>query len=179
MKETVMADATSSSSTSTAEAAARISALLDQLEALVVDFPPHDPARAASVRANARFAGELVTPTITAVNNFEPLRVRKLFDIDGGRQALAFRDDFRPLAHRVAVLASQIDFAVDDKLAEAAIEALQTYQWAKRATRHPDAAGLTPYVSEMQRVVEKTLNHRAKHPEPAGTPAAAKELVTV
>jgi len=30
----------------------------------------------------------------------------------------------------------------------------------------------------MQRVVEKTLNHRAKHQEPAGTPAA-KEPVTV
>ena len=173
-----MAEATTSNSTPTAEAAARISALLDQLETLIADFPPLDPTRAAAVRANARFAGELVTPTITAVSNYEPLRARKLFDIDGGREALAFRDEFRPIAQRIAVLASQVDFAVDDRLADAAIEALQTYQWSKRATRHPEGAGLKPYVNEMQRVVEKTLNHRAKHPEPAGTPAA-KEPVTV
>ena len=172
-----MAEPTTGTSASTAEAAARISALLDQLEELVVDFPQPDPARAATVRANARFAGELVTPTITAVTNYEPLRSRKLFDVGAGRKALAFRDEFRPIAHRIAVLASQIDFAVDDKLAEAAIEALQTYQWSKRAAKHPDGAGLKPYVGEMQRVVEKTLNHRTKHQEPTSTPAA-KELVT-
>jgi len=130
------------------------------------------------VHANARFANELVTPTITAVSNFEPLRSRKLFDVDGGRKALAFRDDFRPIAQRIAVIASHIDFAVDNKLAEAAIEALQTYQWSKRAAKHPDGAGLRPYVSELQRVVEKTINRRAKHQEPAATPAV-KELVNV
>jgi hypothetical protein len=173
-----MSEPTKSNSTSIAEAAARISALLDELELLVVDFPLPDSVRAATVHANARFAGELVTPTITAVNNFEPLRSRNLFDVDGGRKALAFRDEFRPIAHRIAVLASHVDYAVDDKLADAAIEALQTYQWSKRAAKHPDGAGLRPYVSEMQRVVEKTINRRAKHQEPAGTPTA-KELVTV
>jgi hypothetical protein len=70
----------------------------------------------------------------------------------------------------MAVLASLIDFAIDDKLAEAAIEALQTYQWSKRAAKHPDGVGLKPYVSEMQRVVAKTLNHRTKHEEPADEP---------
>src|ERR1043165_6717811 len=58
-KESIMAEATTSNSTPTAEAAARISALLDQLETLVADFPPPDPTRAAAVRANARFAGAL------------------------------------------------------------------------------------------------------------------------
>jgi len=171
-----MAEPTTGNSTSSAETAARISVLLDELETLVADFPPPDPARVATVRANARFAGELVTPTITAVTSYEPLRARKLFDVDAGRKAIAFRDDFRPIAHRTAILASRIDFAVDDKLAEAAIEALQTYQWAKRTAKHPDGAGLRPYVDELQRVVEKTLNHRTKHQEP--TPAA-KELVNV
>ena len=52
-----------------------------------------DAARRTTVRANARFASELVTPTITAVTNYEPLRARRLFDVEGGRKALAFRDD--------------------------------------------------------------------------------------
>jgi hypothetical protein len=171
-----MAEPTTGSSTPTTEAAARISALLDEIETLIVDFPQADQTRSVSVRANARFAGELVPPTITAVTNYEPLSARKLFDVDGGRKALAFRDDFRPIAHRMAILTSQIEFAVDDKLAEAAIEALQTYQWSKRAAKHPDGAGLKPYVSEMQRVVAKTINHRTKHEEPADEPTT-KELV--
>ena len=41
-----------------------------------------------------------------------------------------------------------------------------------------DGVGLRPYVSEMQRVVEKTINHRAKHEEPGSTPVP-KEPVTV
>ena len=163
---------------SIAEAAARISALLDQIETLVVDFPQPDAARAATVRANARFAGELVTPTITAVTNYDPLRSHNLFDVDAGRNALAFRDELRPIVQRMAALTSRIDFAVDDKLAEAAMEALQTYQWSKRHAKQPEGAGLRPYVSEMQRVVEKTLNHRPKHQEPGSAPTP-KELTTV
>ncbi len=161
----------------TTDVATQISALLDQLDALIAEYPDVDAARKTTVRANARFAGELVSPTIAAVTNYEPLRTRKLFDVDAGRTALAFRDDLRPLAQRIAVMASRIDFAIDSKLADAAIDALQTYQWSKRHAKHPDGAGLLPYVNEMQRVVEKTINHRAKH-EDAGTTPAPKELVT-
>lgn len=160
------------------DAAAQIAALLDQLEALVRTYPEPDTAHKLTIRANARFAGELVTPTITAVTNYEPLRERRLFDVDAGRNALAFRDSFRPLAQRIAVLATKLDYAVDSKLADVAVDALQTYQWSKRHARLADGAGLRPYVAEMQRVVEKTLNHRSKHEEPV-EPPAPKELVTV
>jgi hypothetical protein len=165
--------------TTSADAAAQITALLDQLDALIASYPEPDVVRKRAVRSNARFAGELVSPTITAVTNYEPLRARKLFDVEAGRQALAFRDDFRPFAQRIAVIASKIDFAVDDKLADAAIDALQTYQWSKRHAKQPDGAGLRPYVDEMQRVVEKTLNHRAKPENTGNNTPAPKELVTV
>src|SRR5205085_11981803 len=107
------------------------------------------------------------------------LRARKLFDVEGGRKALAFRDDLRPIAQRIAVIASKLDFSVDSKLADAAIETLQTYQWSKRHAKQSDGAGLRPYVAEMQRVVEKTINHRPKHQEPAPSTPAPKELTTV
>lgn len=165
----------SSAETASPDVATQIVALLDQLEVLIAGYPEPDIARKATVRSTARFAGELVTPTITAVTNYEPLRARRLFDVDTGRQALAFRDDFRPIAHRMAVMASKIDYAVDSKLADAATDALQTYQWSKRHAKQPDGTGLQPYVSEMQRVVEKALNHRAKAAE---TTPAPKEPVT-
>ena len=139
-----------------------MTALLDQLEALIPEHPKPDAARKWTVRANARFAAELVTPTIAAVTNYPALQERKLFDVEAGRKALAVRDDLRPIAQRIAVIASEIEFAIDSMLADAAIETLQTYQWSKRHVKGPDGAGLRPYVSEMQRVVEKTINHRAK-----------------
>ncbi len=167
----------STAETPATDVATQMTALLDQLDALIAGYPEPDLARRSTVRANARFAGELVSPTIAAVTNYEPLRARNLFDVEEGKKALAFRDDVRPIAQRIAVIASKIDFAVDSKLADAAIEALQTYQWSKRHAKQPDGAGLRPYVSEMQRVVEKTLNHRAKAEHTGNTPTP-KELVT-
>lgn len=161
-----------------ADVSTKMAALLDQLEALIPAYPEPDNARKATVRANVRFAGELVTPTITAVTNYEPLSARKLFDVEAGRNALAVRDALRPIAQRMAVIASRVDFAVDSQLADAAIEALQTYQWSKRHAKQSDGAGLRPYVSEMQRVIAKTLNHRPKHEQPATAPVS-KEPVTV
>lgn len=175
MAKTTLTTGNAPSEISSADVAAQIATLLDQLEALIRDFPEPDAARKLTVRANARFAAELVTPTITAVNNYEPLRARRLFDIEAGRKALVFRDELRPIAQRIAILGAKLDFAIDSKLSDAAVEALQTYQWSKRQARQADGAGLRPYVAEMQRVVEKTINHRAKHEEPAAP--AAKELV--
>ena len=162
---------------STSDLAAQITALLDQIEALIPNVPEADATRKSTVRANARFAGELVTPTITAVTNYEPLREHKLFDVERGRKALAFRDDLRPIAQRIAIIAAKLDFAVDSELADAAVEALQAYHWSKRHAKQAGGAGLRPYVGEMQRVVEKTMNHRVKHEVPATTPAP-KEPVT-
>ena len=84
-----MANTTKSSptpETPTSDVASQMTALLDQLEALIPAYPEPDAARRTTVRANARFASELVTPTITAVTNYEPLRARKLFDVEGGRK---------------------------------------------------------------------------------------------
>ena len=168
----------STTEVSITDVATQMTALLDQIQAFLADYPEPDASHKTAVRANARFAAELVSPTIAAVTNYEPLRDRNLFDIENGRKALAFRDALRPIAQRIAVIAAKIDFAVDSKLADAAVEALQTYQWSKRHAKLPDGAGLLPYVAEMQRVVEKTLNHRAK-PENGGSTPAPKELVTV
>jgi hypothetical protein len=152
--------------------AAKMNALLDELVALIPDYTEPDPLRAPSVRANARFAHELITPTITAVSNYAPLQERNLFDVEAGRKALAIRDEFRPVVHRLAAILAGFDYSIDLKLAMAAGEALQTYDWSRRQVRLHIGDGVRPYVTEMQRVVEKALNRRTKKQPAPGTPGA-------
>jgi len=156
--------------------AAQMNGLLDQLVALIPDYTQPDPERVPKVSANARFAGELIMPTITAVSNYEPLRQHNLFNVDGGRHALVFRDQFRPLALRMEAVTRAIDFTIDSKLAHAAMETLQTYQWSKRHAEAPEGAALRPYVAEMRRVVAKTINRRGKTQPAPGTPPAPSFL---
>ena len=148
--------------------AAQAAALLDQLEALIPGYKQPDAARVRSVSINARFAQELITPTIAATANYEPLRQHNLFDADRARRALQLRDEMRPVQQRIAAIAEALAFSIDSELAEAGIEALQAYRWAQHHVRHHEGDGLRPYVDEMASVVKKTIGRRkAKTAAPA------------
>ena len=155
--------------------AAQAAALLDQLEALVPGYKQPDLARARSVGINARFAQELITPTIAAISNYEPLRQHNLFDADRARRAIQLRDELRPVQQRIAAIAEALAYTIDSDLAEAGIEALQAYRWAQHHVRHHEGDGLRPYVDEMATVVKKTIGRRktkASAPAPQGAMAA-------
>ena len=88
-----MSETKDTTPTPTASVAAQLTALLDQIEALVPGYTQPDSVRARTVASNARFAQDLIVPTITAVTNYEPLRKRNLFDVDRGRRSLQIRDE--------------------------------------------------------------------------------------
>jgi hypothetical protein len=132
------------------------------LEAIVPDLTPHDPQEIMRVVASAKFAHALIGPTITIVTSLPSLNERKLFDVERGRTALLFRDEIRPAAQRLNAFISALEFTINSRLAEAGVEALQTYEWARRASKQRQGANLIPYVQEMQRVIKKTINRRPK-----------------
>jgi hypothetical protein len=152
--------------------AGKLIALLDQFESLVPGFQPHDVNDVHRVATAARFAHELIQPTITAVSSFAPASERKMFDIERGRAALQYRDSLRPVAQRLSVLLDGVEFTINAHLAESGTEALQAYAWAKTYAKGPKGAGLRPYLDEMRRVVRKAMNHRKPpvSPPPATTP---------
>jgi len=95
------------------------------------------------------------------------LRRHALFDVDEGLHALAVRDQFRPLTLRIGAIAAALQFTIDSKLAHAAVETLQTYEWSKRHAHTAEGTALRPYVAEMRRVMTKTINRRQqKAPAP-------------
>jgi hypothetical protein len=149
--------------------AAQLIGLLDQFETLVPGFLPHDTTEVHRVATAARFANELIQPTITAVSSFASVAERKLFDVDRGKAALQYRDALRPVAQRLSALLDGVEFTIDSQLAEAGAEALQAYAWAKAYAKGRNGAGLRPYLDEMRRVVKKAMNRR----KPAETPPAA------
>jgi hypothetical protein len=170
MNETRSSTLTPAAPTDGVNVAAQLTALLDQIEALIPDYTKPDSVRARTVASNARFANELITPTIAAVTNYEPLRQRNLFDVERGRRALQLRDDLRPIQQRLAVIVDAVAFTIDSQLAEAGVEALQTYRWSQHHVRHSDGDGLRPYVDEMKAVVKKAIGRRGKSKTPE-TPA--------
>jgi hypothetical protein len=152
-------------STTTA-VAAQLIGLLDQFESLVPGFQPHDAAEVHRVATAARFANELIQPTITALSSFAPASDRKMFDIERGKAALQYRDALRPVAQRLSALLDGVEFTIDSQLAESGAEALQAYAWAKSYAKGRTGAGLRPYLDEMRRVVRKAINRR----KPSATP---------
>jgi hypothetical protein len=140
--------------------AGQLIALLDQFEGLVPGFQPHDVDDVRRVTTAARFAHELIPPTITAVSSFAPASDRKMFDVERGKAALLYRDALRPVAQRLSALLDGVEFTINSQLAESGTEALETYAWAKAFAKGPKGAGLRPYLDEMRRVVRRAINHR-------------------
>jgi hypothetical protein len=137
--------------------------ILTKLESLIPDFEPHDKREIKRVAASAKFAHELIAPTVTFVTAV-PSVPQGLFNIVLANDALAVRDQLRPLAQRLAAFTQGLEFTIDTKLAAAGEDALQTYHWAKRAALGPSGAALHPYLDEMRRVVKRAIN-RSKKPK--------------
>ncbi len=153
--------------------ASQLLAIIIQMEGLIPDLQPHNANEIAKVAATAKFAHELITPTITTVTSV-PSVPQDLFKVERGRDALRYRDMLRPIAQRLAVFTQGLEFTIDSKLSDAGEDALQTYHWAKRAVNGPSGAALSPYLDEMRRVVKKAINRHPKKATsaPPSTPPA-------
>jgi hypothetical protein len=151
-------------------AASRMIQLLDELEAIIPDLTQPDISRIGRVAQSAKFAHQLILPTINAVTSYPPLQKRNLFDVAAGQAALDFRDQLHPISMRMAAITVALSYTINQKLAASGDEALQTYQWAKRHVKQPDGGGARTYVDEMQRFVERAMNRRRKAQIPVDAP---------
>jgi hypothetical protein len=78
----------------------------------------------------------------------------------------------------MAAITLALAYTINQKLAAAGDEALQTYQWAKRHVKQPDGGGARTYVEDMQRFVDRAMNRRRKPPAPADAPPTAPPAST-
>src|SRR6267154_5216165 len=157
------------------ELAAVLLGKIDEIEAMIPNFQHHDKNDIRRVTGMARFARELVVPTIATVTSFGPAAERNIFDVAAAQLSMRQSDAFAPVIQRLAALTDGVRFTVNRGQAESGSQALIFVAWAKSYAKRPDAAQLNPYVATMDRAVKKVLNHRKPstpaHPGPAPSPA--------
>ncbi len=157
------------------ELAAVLLAKIDEIEAMIPNFQHHDKNDIRRVAGMARFARELVVPTIAAVRSFGPAAERNIFDVAAAQLSMRRSEAFAPVIQRLAALTDGVQFTVDREQADVASQALTLFAWGKSYAKRPDAAPLHPYVATIARVVKKVLNHRKPstpaQPGPAPAPA--------
>src|SRR5258708_15231560 len=159
------------------ELAVVLLARIDEIEAMLPNFQHHDKNDIRRVAGMARFARELVVPTIATVTSFGPAAERNIFDVAAAKLSMRRSEAFAPVIQRLAALTDGVQFTVNHGQAESGAQALIFVAWAKSYAKRPDAAQLNPYVATMDRAVKKVLNHRKPstpaHPGPAPSPVPA------
>lgn len=144
----------------------RMEAIVQELEALFPGLVPHDPRQIRRVVHTARFARDLIVPTMATASAVAI--PAGLFDADAVRTALDMKDKVAPLLQRLVVYTDNLGYTLDEEVSKGGEACLQTYKWAERSVRGGRRTDLQPYVDEMSRMVKKTLNNT----RPATTPPA-------
>jgi len=162
--------------------AAELRNIIGTLQTAVPDLMKFDARQVRRIAASAKFGSESIVPTINVSSSVPKAKDRAMFDIHAGQLALQYRDQILPLAKQIGEFAADLEFTVDNMLAAAAVQALQTYRWAQHVVRQPDGAELQSYVDQMSSAVKKTINHRkpaASTPKPTPTPAGAHGFLPI
>jgi len=157
--------------------AAQLMGIIDQIEALVPGFTPHDTNDARRVASVARFAKDLIPQVITTVTALPTVGSVNIFDVEQGKAALAFDVSMQPVAQRLASLLDGITFTVGSRLAKSTGQGLAMFAWIKKHARTPEGVAARPYVDEMSRTMKKTLNRRKPVQPPTPPPAGAHTLL--
>jgi hypothetical protein len=148
----------------------RVEAIVQELEALFPNLIPHDPRQIRRVVHTARFARDLIVPTIATARAVAI--PAGLFDADAARKALETKDKLGPALQRLSVFTGNLSYTLDEEVSKGGEGCLQTYKWAKRSVSGGRRTDLQPYVDEMSRVVKKTLNKgRPATPSPNPAPS--------
>ena len=150
--------------------AAKVSALLDEIQTLTAGFEAPSPDRTRKVAANAKFGPALIPPMVTAAENYAPLRERNFFTIDEAREALAIHHALSALATRLNAAAATIAFEDNQTLADIVMRMMQAYDWCQRHVRSGEGAEVRPYLDEASVALKKTLNRRPKQQATPPTP---------
>ena len=159
------------------DVAAQVMGIIDQIEALVPGFTPHDTNDARRVANVARFAKDLIPQVITTVTALPTVGGLNIFDVEEGKAALAFDASMQPVAQRLASLLDGVTFTVDSRLAKSTGQGLAMFAWAKKHARTPEGVAMRPYTDEMKRTMKKTLNRRKPVHPPTPVPPGAQSLL--
>src|SRR5260221_4767724 len=122
------------------------------------------------VRTHRNVPLEFIAGAVGAVNNSPALQASNAFDANEGRDALQFISAFQPLQEKLALVAQNLKFTIDERKANISVKAQVLYGVAKQVARDPSNVGVTGHVKLLKDHLARAK--RAKKAT-AGTPTPA------
>jgi hypothetical protein len=133
--------------------AARVDALIDEIEAIIPDLETPHPAKAGGARAARTVSRDFLLAMIASVENEPEWRRLGFFDPEVAQAVLQFNDAFRPVARRLVILARRINFTRASRRAKISVAAMNTYMMVKRFARRPANAAMRASVDHLRRLL--------------------------
>jgi hypothetical protein len=158
------------------QVAAKVSAAIDELLALVPDFVESHPSLGAFVRSHQNVPADFIATAIAAAEANPEVLAASGFDVTKARDTLQFGDAFRVMADKFDTAAKNIRFTIDFKRAEVNNEALQFYAVAKGSARDPRKATVSAHVGNLKRDLGRNGIGRKKKVTPAPAPTTPAPL---
>lgn len=137
--------------TAAEELAAEIGEAIDSLAARIPRLEAPHPSTATHVRGARTVSRGFLTSMIAAVEARPELQSLGTFDTDEARDTLQFRDAFRPIADRVAMLLASLNYTMAARQAKVAANAMRTYEIMKALARDAGGAPLVEHLEVLRR----------------------------
>jgi len=153
--------------------------LNNAIDALMAQIPQIQAPHATTskfVRTHLNVPLEFIAGAVGAVNNSPALQASNAFDANEGRDALQFISAFQPLQEKLALVAQNLKFTIDERKANISVKAQVLYGVAKQVARDPSNVGVTGHVKLLKDHLARAK--RAKKAT-AGTPTPAPGSGTV
>jgi len=142
--------------------AARVDALIDEIEAIIPGLETPHPSRSGNARAARTVSRAFLLAMIGYIGDEPDWQSLGFFDADDAQGVLQFNDAFRPVARRLITLARRLNFTMASRQAKIAIGAMNTYMMAQRFARRPANAAMGAPVDNLRRLLGRKNGRSAK-----------------
>jgi hypothetical protein len=130
--------------------AAKVGALIDEIEAIIPDLEAPHPRKSGHGRAARTVSRAFILMMLAAIEDEPDWQSLGYFDPEQARAVMQFIDAFRPVARRLAMLAAKLNFTMASRKANIAIAAMNTYRTAKCYARNLKNAAMGAPVNQLR-----------------------------
>jgi hypothetical protein len=154
--------------------AANLSKAIDEMLTAMPNFVPLHPSTKGFVRAQKSVSDDFLISVIAAVEGNPDLQALNQFNVAEARDALQFKEAFRPMADKLHAAAKDVDFSIDLRRANVVAPALQMYDLTKGLARNPSGTLAAAHAGNLKRDLGRAGRRKKKQvPQPTPVPPVA------
>jgi len=157
--------------------AANLSKAIDEMLTAMPNFVPLHPSTKGFVRSQKSVSDDFLISVIAAVEGNPDLQALNKFNVAEARDALQFKDAFRPMADKLNAAAKDVEFSINLRRANVVGPALQMYDLTKGLARSPVGTLAAAHADNLRRDLGRTGRRRKKQaPQPVPIPPVSTPI---